>query len=290
MSRYNIDTVALLVELTSSSWTARKLDRNVSDEVVSSKGAQAKGAARVNKHLLAGRNELDIVIAHVTSARQYLYDNTLPWSDSGLRLLPASQFTAFNDEMSQREQKFAELVNDFVTVYPTLITAQAMALGSMFNRNEYPHPNDIARRFSFSVNYMPVPKAGDLRVDVGNAAEKYLQDKLNKLADERIEAAVKDARDRLKAHLDRMMERLHVQEVDGKTKRGRIHDSLIEGGLELCGVLKSLNITNDMTLEAARVELERVLKSVTPDDLRKHNDARTEIRTQVADILDRFNF
>lgn len=290
MSRYNIDTCALLVELTTSSWTARKLDKNVSDEVVSSKGAQAKGAARVNKHLLAGRNELDIVVGHVASARDYVYHNTLPWSDSGLRLLPSSKFQEFNDHMGKLEEQFTTLVNDFITVYPTLITAQAMALGSMFNRSEYPHPNDIARKFAFRVNYMPVPKAGDFRVDVGNAAQQELQAKLNKLADERIEAAVKDARDRLKAHLDRMMERLHVQEINGKTKRGRIHDSLIESGLELCEILKSLNITNDMGLEAARVEVERVLKSVTPDDLRKHNDARTEIRTQVADILDRFQF
>lgn len=192
--------------------------------------------------------------------------------------------------MGKLEEQFTTLVNDFITVYPTLITAQAMALGDMFNRSEYPHPNDIARKFSFRVNYMPVPKAGDFRVDVGNEAQKELQDKLSKLADERVEAALKDARDRLKGHLDRMMERLRVETVNGKVVRGRIHDSLIEGGLELCEMLKSLNITNDLQLEAARVEVERVLKSVTPDDLRQHNDARTEVRTQVADILDRFNF
>jgi hypothetical protein len=290
MTRYNIDTCALLVELTTSAWTARKLDKNVSDEVINNKGAQAKGAARVNKHLLAGRNELDIVTAHVTSAREYVYHNTLPWSDSGLRLLPTSRFVEFNDHMGKLEEQFTTLVNDFITVYPTLITAQAMALGDMFNRSEYPHPNDIARKFSFRVNYMPVPKAGDFRVDVGNDAQKELQDKLSKLADERVEAALKDARDRLKGHLDRMMERLRVETVNGKVVRGRIHDSLIEGGLELCEMLKSLNITNDLQLEAARVEVERVLKSVTPDDLRQHNDARTEVRTQVADILDRFNF
>jgi len=290
MARYNIDTCALLVELTTSSWTARKLDRNVSEEVVSNKGAQAKGAARVNKHLLAGRNELDVVVAHVNSAREYVYTHTLPWSDSGLRLLTSAQFTAFNDEMSKREEQFSVLVNDFITIYPTLITAQAMALGDMFNRSEYPDPKNIAGKFAFRVNYMPVPQAGDFRVDVGNDAQKDLQAKLSKLADERVEAAMKDARDRLKAHQDRMMERLKVEESNGKVVRGRIHDSLIEGGLELCGLLKVLNITNDLQLEAARVEVERVLKSVTPDDLREHNDARTEVRSQVSEILDRFKF
>jgi hypothetical protein len=87
-----------------------------------------------------------------------------------------------------------------------------------------------------------------------------------------------------------MLKQLRVEEVNGKQKKGRIHASLIEGGLELCEALKALNVTNDMTIEAARVELEKLLRSVDTEDLRKQVDARTEIRTQVADIVDRFNF
>jgi len=86
------------------------------------------------------------------------------------------------------------------------------------------------------------------------------------------------------------MERLKVQEVNGKVTKSRIHDSLIEGGLELCDILKALNIVNDPDLEAARAKLESVLRSVDVEDLRKHDDARTEVRTQVADILDKFSF
>lgn len=290
MSRYNIDTCALLVEFTSSVWTARKLDKNATDEVVHNKRAAAKDAARVNKHLLAGRNELDLVQQHVTAARNYVYENTLPWSDSGIRLLPTEKFTEFNDRMGKFEEDFVNIVNTFITVYPSLITAQAMALGDMFNRSEYPTPEAIVHKFSFRVNYMPVPQAGDIRVDVGNEAQKYLQEKLSKLADERVEAAMSDARDRLKSHLDRMMERLKVEEVNGKVVRSRIHDSLVEGGLELCDALRSLNITKDPMLEKARADLARLLSTVDADDLRKHDSARTEVRAQVAEISQLFNF
>lgn len=290
MSRYNIDTCALLVEFTSSVWTARKLDKNATDEVVHNKRAAAKDAARVNKHLLAGRNELDLVQQHVTAARNYVYENTLPWSDSGIRLLPTEKFTEFNDRMGKFEEDFVNIVNTFITVYPSLITAQAMALGDMFNRSEYPTPEAIVHKFSFRVNYMPVPQAGDIRVDVGNDAQKYLQEKLSKLADERVEAAMSDARDRLKSHLDRMMERLKVEEVNGKVVRSRIHDSLVEGGLELCDALRSLNITKDPMLEKARADLARLLATVDADDLRKHDSARTEVRAQVAEISQLFNF
>jgi len=290
MSRFNIDTCALLVEFNAPVWTARKLDRSTTDEVVSSKNATAKDAARVNKHLLAGRQELEVIQAHIGAVRNYVYESTLPWSDSGIRLLPTKKFMDFNDRMGKFEQEFADLVNTFIAVYPSLITAQAMALGDMFNRSEYPSPQEIAHKFSFRVNYMPVPKAGDFRVDVGNEAQKNLQEKLSKLADERVEAAMSDARGRLKAHLDRMMERLKVEEVNGKQRKGRIHTSLVEGGLELCEALESLNLTNDMTIEAARLELEKLLRTVDAEELRKNLDARTEIRAQVAEIVDRFNF
>jgi hypothetical protein len=64
----------------------------------------------------------------------------------------------------------------------------------------------------------------------------------------------------------------------------------VEGGLELCEVLKSLNLTGDKDLEQARAKLEKVLRSVDAEDLRKHDSARLEVRTQVADIMDKFNF
>ena len=290
MNRYNIDSCALLVEFNASVWTARKLDKNATDEVVVSKRAGAKDAARVNKHLLAGRNELDVIQKHVNAVRTYVYENTLPWSDTGIRLLPTSKFMDFNDRMGKLEEEFVELVNDFVQVYPSLITAQAMALGDMFDRSEYPSAGEMSHKFSFRLNFMPVPKAGDFRVDVGNEAQEELQKKLAKLADERIELAMKEARERLKSHLERMMERLKVEEVNGKVTKSRIHDTLIEGGLELCDVLKALNLTNDPVLEKARATLESVLRTVDVDDLRKHDSARVEVRTQVAEIMDKFKF
>ena len=290
MNRYNIDSCALLVEFNASVWTARKLDKSATDEVVISKRAGAKDAARVNKHLLAGRNELDVIQKHVGAVRTFVYENTLPWSDTGIRLLPTSKFMDFNDRMGKLEEEFVELVNDFVQVYPSLITAQAMALGDMFDRSEYPSAGEMAHKFSFRLNFMPVPKAGDFRVDVGNEAQEELQKKLAKLADERIELAMKDARERLKSHLERMMERLKVEEINGKVSKSRIHDSLVEGGLELCDVLKALNLTNDPVLEKARATLENVLRTVDVDDLRKHDSARVEVRTQVAEIMDKFKF
>ena len=290
MARYNIDTCALLVELNVSQWTARKLDRSTTDELVSNKHAQAKGAARVNKNLFAGRSELEVVGQHVTETRSFVYDNTLPWSDSGIRLLPSAKFMEFNAKLQQAEDKFYGLVTEFVTVYPSLITAQAMALGDMFNRNDYPNPNDIEHRFNFNVNYMPVPASGDFRVDIGNDAQEELRKKLSSLADERVEYAMKDIKGRLLEHLKRMSDRLSIDYVSGEAKPRKFHDSLLDGAHDLCDLASSLNIINDPQLDDARKALKKAIGGIDVKDLRKDVGARTDVKTQVDDILSKFSF
>jgi len=288
--RYNIDTCAMLVEFNASVWTARKLDKTTTDEVVATKHAAARDAARVNVHLLAGRTELEVIQQAVGRARQYVYDKTSPWSDSGLRLLPNISFMAFTEKLDDFEHEFTALVKSFVTIYPTLITAQAMALGDMFKRDAYPTANEIMTKFSFRVNYMPVPTAGDFRVDVGNAAQAELKARLDKLTQERIDNAMSDVRERLSAHLKRMSDRLTTDYVQGEAKPRRFHDTLVEGALELCDLTKALNIVNDPALETARRDLEQVLVGVTPTELRRNEAVRQDVKKNVDAILSKFSF
>ena len=288
--RLNIDTCAMLVEFNASVWTARKLDKTTTSEVVASKNAGAKDAARVNKHLLAGRTELDIIQQAVGRARQFVYDNTAPWSDSGLRLLPTINFMKFTERMNDFEEEMETLVKAFVIIYPTLITAQALALGDMFKRDDYPSANEMMTKFSFRVNYMPVPSSGDFRVDVGNQAQAELKARLESLTQERIDSAMADVRERLSTHLKRMSDRLTTDYIGGEAKQRRFHDTLVDGALELCDLTKALNVTNDVTLETARSQLEQLLVGVTPADLRKNEAIRQDVKRNVDAILDKFNF
>ncbi len=290
MTKYGIDTCAMLAEFNASVWTARKLDRGATEEIVSAKKAAAKDAARVNKSLLAGRNELEVIQSMVGRARQYVYDNTLPWSDSGLRLLPTINFEKFATKMNEFEEEFTDVVKKFVDIYPSLITAQAMALGDMFKRDDYPTQNEIMTKFSFRVNYMPVPSAGDFRIDIGNAAMDDIKAKLQSLADERVEQAMADVRKRLGEHMKRMSDRLTTDYVAGEPKARRFHDSLVDGALELCDLTKALNIANDTSLESARSTLEQLLCGVTPAELRKNETVRDEVKKNVDAILDKFSF
>jgi hypothetical protein len=76
---------AVLVRLNISTWTGRKLDKRVSDEIDLSKNTKTR-AGNYNKHLLAGSKELDQIQKVATAVRTWNYDQTLPWSNGGDRL------------------------------------------------------------------------------------------------------------------------------------------------------------------------------------------------------------
>lgn len=284
----NIDSCAMLVEVSVSVWSGRKLDKSVTDEVVQNAGAKAKSAARVTKSLLADRPELEMIQKHVTAARNYVYAHTMPWSDSGLRLLPTAEFMKFNDRLRDFEDGFYKLVNDFVDVYPTLITAQAMALGTMFNRDDYPTPESIKSKFRFSMSYMPVPDAGDFRVDVGTEAQRELREQLEKVSQERVESAINDVKARLGEHLRRMSDRLTSEDESGKPRR--FHASLIDNAYELCSMVRNLNVTMDVDLESARASLETALRSCSAEDLREDAALRAAVKKDVDTVLETFTW
>jgi hypothetical protein len=289
--RFNIDTCATIVEFNVSEWTARKLDRGVSEELVNAKSALSKDSARVNKNLMAGRVELENIHKFVSDSRTFVYNKTLPWSDNNQRLLPSSGFMAFDSAMQKREEQFVTMVADFVTLYPSLITGQALVLAEMFKREDFPSPAVIASKFSWSLEYSPVPAAGHFIIDVGNAAQAELQRKLSERSDKRVNQAIESLFDGIKGHLQRMAKQLTVEVgPDGKERKGKLYDSLLDGGIEICDRIKDLNLVGDAKLDAMRHELLGLLHTVDMDDLRKAEGARQEVKSKVDALLDKFSF
>ena len=118
----SIASSAMLVELSISSWTARKLDKKVSAEVDVAKNTKVS-AVNVNKNLMAGTGVLDKIIKYAAGARAWHISQTLPWSDNGSRLLPMSNFMAYKEQLNVLEENYNALVDKFVESYPDLISA-----------------------------------------------------------------------------------------------------------------------------------------------------------------------
>jgi len=289
-----IASSAMLVELSISGWTARKLDKKVSAEVDVSKGTQTH-AGNYNKYLLAGTGFLDTITKYASNARAWHASQTMPWSDNGLRLLPVSNFMAYKGQLATLESNYMALVGKFYIAYPDLVSAAAFQLGDLFNRDEYPSVEKITSKFKFEYNFMPVPTAGDFRIDINEEAKNDIISSCSNVYETRLNNAMRDAWARLHDCLTRMSERLTVDLVNNEDgscdHKGRVfRNSLVENAVELTELLKHFNLTNDESLEDARRMLATRINGIDADALRDNFTLREQVKKDVDSILNKFNF
>lgn len=272
----------VLANITLSVWSGRKLDKKVSEEVDAAKATRTR-AGNYNKNLFAGVDELEEVRRIAGKIRNWHHAQTLPWTDSGERLLPMLNFMDYKRQLVVFEKEFNDAKDVFCTKYTSLIAAQAFQLGALFNRTEYPDPSQIANKFSLGYTFSPVPETGDWRVVADAEQRRELEAQYKKAFDERTVALTKDLWERLHTCLTHMHERL---EDAPSGERKIFRDSLLGNAVELCDMLTKLNITNDPALERARKALEGTVCNLDIKDLRESDGARLEVRTKVNEILD----
>ena len=290
----SLDSCAMLVEVSCSTWTARKLDKSATEEVVHNKNAASKDAARVNKSLFAGRSELKEIETLAGQVRNFVDGQTMPWSNNGIRLLPTSKFMEFDAKLKVMEQAFYDKVQEFITIYPSLISAQAMALGSMFSRNDYPLPETLQSKFAFTVGYMPVPSSGDWRVDIGTEAQEVLKEQLDKLSAQR----VKDMQDMLLTEMGEQVKRMAYilgGVFNSKDKNGNaivktrpVYPSLLEDAWALVDKVEGFKIQDPILVEAAAM-LKDAIKGVELKDL-KNPDIKKEVEVGVKGLMTKFSW
>jgi hypothetical protein len=283
-----IATSAMLVELNISCWTARKLDRSVSDEIDVAKKTKVK-AGNYNKYLLAGNPAHDAVIKYAAASRLWSITQTIPWSDSGPRIVTMENLFngGYKAGLDERKAEFERLVDAFINVYPTFISAAAFQLGDLFDRDEYPSPEIVREKFRFNYAITPIPTTNDFRINIGEQAKAELIQQYEQSFNDRLTSAMKDVWGRLHTCLLHMSERLS-DDVDGKRKK--FHGTLLTNARELVDLLAKLNIANDPKLEEARRELMRAIENTDIDVLKESDYVRETVKQKVDEIINRFDW
>ena len=130
----SIGSSSMLCELSISTWTGRKKDKRASEDVTTDNHA-ASGVASVHKKLLADCQELVAVQKFTANSRNLHYSMTMPWSDTGLRLLPTAQYFKYHQAMTDIQNEYNRLVDTFLSGYEWEITQASAKLGDLFQRD-----------------------------------------------------------------------------------------------------------------------------------------------------------
>ena len=268
---------AMLVELNISSWEGRKKDKKASTKVT--EDAQAKkGVANVYKQLLGDCDELSALRTHVTATRNMHSNMTMPWSNSGLRLLPTAQYFKYTKAMSQMQNEFESLKNKFLTAYNDTVVDVQLELGTLFLREDYPTLESLDSKFAFRMNYTPLPDVGDFRVDVGNDALREIREEYSNFYTAQYNTAMNNMWTRLHKALANMSERL---DYSSKEDKKVFRDTLVGNVNDMIELLRVCNVTQSIQMSDMANKLEEAMSGVTADALREDVTFRAETKAAV---------
>lgn len=283
ISTPSIASSAMLVELNISVWTGRKYDKGVSAEIDVQKHATTR-AGNYHKKLFADEPLFEAIGKYAGNARTYHYFGTMPWSDSGLRLLTTPMYFDYHNKITGMAQEFHKLVDTFLNDYDNMVGRAQTKLGNLFNQEDYPSKDEIAGKFKFSVKYCPVPEVGDFRVDVGNEAMQQLKTSYAEYYQQNIQDAMREPWQRTYEVLKNMSEKL------AGDKKQIFRDTLVTNVRDMCDLLEKFNITGDANMRQARIKIEDALLGVTPDALREDDHLRLDTKSKVDALLKEFTW
>jgi len=268
---------ALLVSLSISQWTARKLDKKATKEVADINRASTS-AGRYNKSLLPLNDLLANVHQKTGVIREKFAKNTLPWGVDGTRILPSANYLQFMQDFRKEKSEWQSLVNTFLDNYEYLVAEAKRWLGDLYDEKDYPSKESIIGKFSMDMGIFPVP-SNDFRVELSSDELTRIQEDLEARMTSIQQEAMNDCWHRLYKHVEHITEKL-------SDPKNIFRDSMIENARETCDLLTRLNISEDPNLEAMRQAVERKLLDHHPDTLRNDLDVRQDTAEEARKIMD----
>lgn len=275
---------AMLVSLEISQWGGSKMDQTITKKVADDHGVTKRDLA-VTKQLF-GRNALDRVQKVVNAARKEHWVRTLPWFDSGERILGSVGYLKYAEQMRDFQAQIDEATSEFYANYDAYVEEAKTRLNGAFNSADYPSLDVVKTKFQFRVGVRPLPQGSDFRVAMSQAELARLREDINQNSHRAVQGAMFELARRIKFFTQHVMEKLRGYDNEGEKTKGKFHDSLIENIRDLVELLPSINITNDIRITEIAKEL-GAIGSNDPDTLRVNKKLRDDVAKQAELILEK---
>ena len=237
-----------------------------------------KDLLRVSKRLVDSA-ELKAITRFDGEIRRFLYNICLPF-EIGIHLLPITALEMVEDRLRQFAVDRRQLVQSFLSAYPSLCQDAATRLRGLYNPTDYPAVDEVGREFGFSWQYVSFGVPEQLK---GISREVWEQ--------EREKAAVRmaEASTEIQVVLRETMAKL-VQHMADRLKTGpdgkplRFKETTVENLVEFLMNFEFRNVTDDNELQALVSQARDLMQGVTADDLRTTGDLRSKLQQGMTGI------
>jgi hypothetical protein len=280
-----LSTRALLVRPSWSVWRGEITDRAASNATAEQHKADRK-QVRTTKFLVS-KEVIDPIASEAGAMRSFVRQETLPWRWDGVSLLPTDNYLHFCEGWRDRKAAFDGAVSTLIRGWHLHVLAGQRALGTLANEYDYPSREEVAGRFSATIEVFPVPDAADFRAAVSESEAEAIRQQLSDYADAQLRDAQSYLWQQMQEHVGHIAERLAAYGKDEATGKvvGKFHDTLIGNLRLLCDRLSRLNVTADPAIEAMRQELKAKLCPYEPDDLRQDDGLRASVKDEAERLI-----
>ena len=291
----SLATSGMLVSVDVNVWSATKQDRVISNEVTSSKKADAN-AGRFVKNLLANNPHHKDIANYRQTIYNWLNRSTYRWNNSQ-EYLPTVNLEDFKSEWDKHEREFYRLVDVFCDKYDSIKSNMAFSQGDMYDEQDYPEVSEVRAKFGCRLYVSEVPTQ-DFRCQVSQDLADDLRHSYERQTQEIVKNVLHQQTERVIDVLESISHCCGTHEVttkDGKTttKKRKIYDTTIDKAKELCKTYKDFKLVdNEESRKLVEVvaSLENVLNGVDTETLRESDAVREQVKSGVEDILDKFSF
>lgn len=268
---------AMLVRVKIGVWSNYRKDDNATALVELSKGVTKAG--NFNKHLMKESKILRDVTAAYRAVYLYHINNSVPWLDDGVRMIPAGMYFEYIQNIKQLINEADQAADRMQLTWAVEVANDMQRLGSLANADDYPR----TVRDKFYVDgprFMPVPKEDDFRVEISDEDRASLG------------ACIREAEEAVSRHLitemlDPVRKAVEKLQVPIGEAGAVFRDSMLTNIQDQIIRATKLNINNDPVVNDLILELNTAVGSyaTNPDPLRESDKLREDTKEKLADVM-----
>ena len=268
---------AMLADLSTGHWRARKHDKRVDADVASRNNTTEK-AGRYNKNLFPFEAPTyEALTSAMARARLYHNEQTLPWSEDGERILLSANHFDYNAGMRTRRRETENAWLEFVDDLPRLKEQSRLVTNGLFAEADWPDPVKLQRSFKFKLELFPFPDVQDWRADISEIELRGLKEQTEESVQARIAEAMKDPYRRLFEAVKKMADTLSG---DGEGFR----ESLVDNIKRQVALIPKLNLVGDERLTDLGEEIIAALTPFHVDSLRPKGHVRITVAARAEEL------
>jgi hypothetical protein len=258
--------------------TRKTLTREQTARAADAFGAEEQFVS-AGKRLLDTRHPAFKAVSAIRGrAAAYWRGVTLPYPETGIRLIRQDQIAGFDEQFADFSSALREAVQHLDEHYAELKASARAQLGRLFNPADYPE----SLRDMFALNWdFPSVEPPDYLRELSPELYRQEQARVAARFDDAVRLAEEAFTSELSSLIGHLTERL-TGESDGKPKVFR--DSAIGNLREFFDRFRELNIRSNQQLDGLVEQARQIVRGVDPQSLRGQPPLRERIAADLATV------